>query len=264
MKIYSTKNGFKIDTVFITYPFNRGNNLAEMYEKIGEIVFGDKNASYNRWIATGLLFDEKLTSPLVTEITYRHFYLGEDTETAAKNSTLEAPADFAKSAIDEVYQFLKDHKYLLELDKSIHYHHLLADVLGFDALETDVILLKDFYETIDDSKFNEIMSNTFDESVRSEDAIKDYMLKIIANRYKVKELARYSLEEQNSNLAMQLIVLDKEGIDSKNWARLSSSVNKIFDLPTIIQIKSDLRTREELHFYEKIKDSIKIAEDLDI
>jgi hypothetical protein len=63
---------------------------------------------------------------------------------------------------------------------------------------------------------------------------------------------------------MQLIVLDKEGIDSKNWARLSSSVNKIFDLPTIIQIKSDLRTREELHFYEKIKDSIKIAEDLDI
>lgn len=141
---------------------------------------------------------------------------------------------------------------------------MLADVLGFDALETDVILLKDFYETIDDSKFNEIMSKIFDESVRSQDAIKDYMLKIIANRYKVKELARYSLEEQNSNLAMQLIVLDKEGIDSKNWARLSSSVNKIFDLPTIIQIKSDLRTREELHFYEKIKDSIKIAEDLDI
>ena len=141
---------------------------------------------------------------------------------------------------------------------------MLADVLGFDALETDVILLKDFYETIDDSKFNEIMSKIFDESSRSQDAIKDYMLKIIANRYKVKELARYSLEEQNSNLAMQLIVLDKEGIDSKNWARLSSSVNKIFDLPTIIQIKSDLRTREELHFYEKIKDSIKIAEDLDI
>lgn len=126
------------------------------------------------------------------------------------------------------------------------------------------ILLKDFYETIDDSKFNEIMSKIFDESSRSQDAIKDYMLKIIANRYKVKELARYSLEEQNSNLAMQLIVLDKEGIDSKNWARLSSSVNKILDLPTIIQIKSDLRTREELRFYEKIKDSIKIAEDLDI
>lgn len=264
MKIHSTRNGFEIDTLYINYPFNLGDNLAKMYEKVGEIVFGDKDASYNRWIATGLLFDEKLTSPEAVEITYRHFYLGEDAETAAANSVLDVPEHFAKLVVDGVYAFLKDHKYLLELDKSIHYHHLLADVLGFDALETDVILLKDFYETIDDSKFNEIMSKTFDRSSRSEDAIKDYMLKIIANRYKVKELARYSLEEENSNLAMQLIVLDKEGIDSKNWARLSSSVNKIFDLPTIIQIKSDLRTREELHFYDKIKDSIKVAEDLDI
>lgn len=264
MKIHATQNGFIIDTVFIDYPFDLGNKLGDMYEKIGEIVFNDKDASYNRWIATGLLFDEKLTSPEAIEITYRHFYLGEDAETAAANSVLDVPKDFAKKVVEVTYQFLKDHKNLLELDKSIYYHHLLADLIGIDAFDTDVTLIKDFYETIDDSKFNAIMSKTFDENSRANEAVKDYMLKIIANRYKVKELAQYSLEEENSNLAMQLIVLDKEGIDSKDWARLSSSVNKIFNLPTVIQIKSDLRTREELHFYEKIKDSIKIAQDLDI
>ena len=264
MKIYSTKNGFKIDTVFITYPFNLGNNLAEMYEKIGEIVFGDKDASYNRWIATGLLFDEKLTSPLVTEIAYRHFYLGEDAETAAKNSTLEAPADFAKFAIDQVYQFLKDRKDLLKLDKSIYYHHLLADIIGIDAFETDVILLKDFYETIDDSKFVEIMNQTFDSESKTEESIKEYVLKIIANRYKVKDLAQYTFKEECSDeSSIQLIVLDENGIDSKDWARLSSSVSKIFNLPTIIKIKADLHSRRDQHFFEQIQPTLRMVKDLD-